>query len=390
MYKYSPQTFVKRHGGYWFLPQSWQYQCLVRQPQDEEFGPWYAFLTQLAIVAAAEMKKIHLLGLAAYVILLWLVNLTRFLQNRRWSVHHSKKVGRLRSILMLRGMARLWLFYGMVIATALIQSWSLERSQWARNIRSRKAFRVPETPNLSRGNMVSLSPPIVPMRVDILSSTHYSWDAMAANSRMLELGHPGNQFWKQLTREYNPNFYVSARPSLQRDFCNHLASRIGTNKRVLKQISDRSWIVLSEEEFMGFCHSELVGEAFPLVGSLSITLKHLQNEAEFGSWRRTTMQCKTTPNFLRYLERKILSVLSFRGQVTQFGHADLMLPKISQSMICMLPSSSRVSVQNLRRVPSHDNIRQRCVHLSTSHLLPTEEPNGVFHDIPHPEPATTV
>lgn len=283
------EIFIEK-GGFWFLPQSWQGEI-----EGESTGSidnlWYTFLIGTLKRTEDELEQLNMYTIFAYLGALLLIDILR--RAFRWS----------KGSVLLRSIGRLAITHGMVVFTGFLILHVIEQSNWAKDLRSRKSYRLP-TVDIEENT--ELPPATLPVESDVLIAPHYASDYFASYSRVLEVAHPGNKYWKDLTRRYADG-YVSLSPVLQRQFCQSLIGWVEQERRFLKQNEERMWTAdLTAGYLSGFCHKEIVSVSSRLKDALVRQIDSLQAEIEFGRWHDKPIQQKTMGSYLELWEQRIV------------------------------------------------------------------------------------
>lgn len=286
------EIFIEK-GGFWFLPQSWQGE-IEGESSSSIDNMWHTFLIGTLKRTEHELEQLNMYTIFAYLGALLLIDILR--RAFRWS----------NGSVLLRSIGRLAITHGMVVFAGFLILHVIEQSNWAKDLRSRKSYRLP-TIDIQENTV--LPPATLPVESDVLIAPHYASDYLASYSRVLEVAHPGNRYWKDLTRQYADG-YVSLSPVLQRQFCQSLVGWVEEERRFLKQNDERMWTAdLTTAYLSDFCHKEIVSVSSSLKDALVRQIDSLQAEIEFGRWRDKTIQQKTMGSYLELWEQRIVPPL---------------------------------------------------------------------------------
>ncbi len=273
-------------GSVWFLPRAWQGSF----GEVSDINAWHAYLLGTLKKTERELKIINGVAFVAFVLILALWDsMLRILFVQR--SHGSS---------LARWLKRMLVICGALVVFAATTRRSISESNWAKAIKSRKAYRIPWTP-------VDNPPPsTIPHRTDVLITDHYASDYWASYSKVIDFAHPGNRHWKDTTKRYAAG-YARLSPSLKNDFCRSLLDWERVNRRFLTQDEERYWNrVVDEEVLRRFCHRELSMAHFPLIHSLLSQLDALKSETRYGWWRDMTIHTKVIPAYLQQWEETLL------------------------------------------------------------------------------------
>jgi hypothetical protein len=294
------EEFVEA-GGFKFLPQSWQGDFGA----ESEINDWHAWLYGTVKKTGKELRRINIMVIGVYLILILIWDLIRrcFTQRQRSRQHGS---------LFLRGVFRIVITHGLVILVAWWACRTVDDSNWGKTIRSQKAYRIP----VNQDETVNHPPSTIPYRDDILFVRHYESDYLAAYSRIVDFAHPGNKYWKEEIHKFAPG-YSTLSSDLQEEFCNSLIEWTTVKRRFLKQDADRFWFKVSDgNELIQFCHRELSMSFDPLLDALLRQLDALENDSKFGLFRNSSMHEKNVPGYLVDWEKKLLPPLKVESTIS--------------------------------------------------------------------------
>jgi hypothetical protein len=286
-------------GGFWFLPSSWQELDYEAFSESNDLLPWHAFLLGTVIRTSRELARINwmLLGVYLWVLLVCDLCLSFVVGPRRSS-------NLVRGSLTLRGIFRIGMTHGVVVALAWFSLFHIKSTNWARNLKAGRSFQLPYPPELVAETKLVKS--TIPYRTDILMAPHYSSSYLASYAKVVDGNHPGNRYWKETTRNFGPT-YSNFLPTLQRELCASLIESIRSDRRFLKQDMERYWgNVDGRDELVYFCHREMFIESSPKVKSILNTIDDLRVETQYGQLRDTVMHSTTIPDLLDDLEKMIL------------------------------------------------------------------------------------
>jgi hypothetical protein len=309
--RYDKGTLKKfnRSGGFWFLPQSWQIP--VADFEADHDNIWYWFLYGTLKHTEANLKKLNVMVFSAYAIALILADLLFFVTKRS------------NGSLFVRNILRLVLTHGLVLAVGFYSLRTVQESNWGKDIQSYKAYRLPVYFLADE----ELLPETVPTSSDILIAPHYSSDYLAGYGRVLDYAHRGNQFWKQLTKDYSSG-YVALPEGLRHEFCASLMQSVRTDRRVLQQDLARSWIpVDDEEELSSFCRRALLRAENPLIEAMVHQVEALQTEAHYGRFQGSVMMAKAAPKVLEEWENMFIPPMSLTPKMKAVAKKNSFLPR---------------------------------------------------------------
>jgi hypothetical protein len=271
-------------GGFFFLPASWQQS--IKEVSD--ISEYHAFVLGTLKRTERHLEKINVFAVVAYLLFAILL--------RRQSTICSSISTSLFRVVVICGLV-------------LVLSWravrQVENSNWAKGIRSGKAYTLPWV------EIDEPRPSTLPHRSDVLFVPHYASNYMASYSHVIDVAHPGNKFWNDLVSEMAKG-YMDLSPTLQQLFCEMLLESITAQRRFLEQGVDRLWYnVTSHDQLRKFCHTEFVKSSNPLKNALLFEIDALKSESEFGMFRMTGMHMTQTNGLLEQWEKRIL--LPFEG-----------------------------------------------------------------------------
>lgn len=256
---------------------------------------WYSFLIGTVKRTEKGLKFLSKLVFATYFVVLLLADIIW-----RW-IRPSQ------GSLMARSLRRLFWTHGLVALAAFLIIRTIDESNWAKDIASGKASRLPEFPLEHFTFPGYSSPATIPTELDILIAPHYASEHLAGYGRVLDLAHPGNVFWRSLVDEFSSD-YMSLSESLQDEFCKSLIKYTRQWRRFLTQGEQREWIeVASAKEQLNYCHKEMVTAASPVLPRLVRALNSLRTATKIGRFSNTAMSQKTTPRYLDEWETKLIS-----------------------------------------------------------------------------------
>jgi len=294
------EELLEEEGGLWFLPRSWQDVDEVSDISD-----FHGFAIGVLKRVESEFKRFYFMGLGVYVSTFsFLVMLQRILGIGKVSKQSKFSI-------TLRFSFRIIAIHGVIVILAWFALNTVEDSYWAEYIRSRKLYRIPVA------EVNDPAPSTVPHRNDILFVSHYSSDYLASYARVINFAHPGNSYWRSITKRYAAQ-YAALTQSLKECFCATLVHEVTEERRFLKQDVERFWTeVISTNELMKACHRDLTTAFDPLLDKLISQIDSLQSETKFGKFRETIMQTKTMPDYLRSWDNRLLENNSKHNITTQ-------------------------------------------------------------------------
>jgi hypothetical protein len=313
-------------GGFFFLPEAWQRNF----EEVSDISDFHSFVLGTLKVTERQLEKINFVALVAYLLFA--------LVFMRQSTTYSS---------ISTTVFRVVIIYGLV----LVLSWrvvrQVEESNWAKGIRSGKAYTLPWV------EVDESRPTTLPHRSDVLLVPHYASNYMASYSHVIDVAHPGNKFWHDLIREQAEG-YAQLSPNLQHRFCGMLVDSITSQRRFLEQGVDRLWYnVTSHDRLRKFCHREITKSSNPLQHALLFEIDALKSETEFGMFRMTGMHITQTNSLLDQWEKRILLE----------GSCD------AKSPIQRIPVSTKTTPK-LRLLSSVPTIPPKASHEQRSRALP--------------------
>lgn len=316
-------------GGFWFLPLSWQdekskgekhtfWKHFIRilETTKEKAGPilalfrkagkiyentgavseepenvWHQALLRIVKQTESELFSINCLLLTAYMVVVLFLEICLLV------------AGRSNGSILLRSITRLVFTLGSVVLMAFLYLQAVEQSNWAKDIRSGNAYRLPY--NLTE-NREGLPPATLPLESDILIAPDYASDSMASYSMLLEVAHPGNKYWKGVTREYAEG-YVALPSSLKQKFCESILDWVLAERRFLIQDQERQWTASIEtKDLHWFCHRELMSASYPILDALIRQLDSLKADIKFGRWDDKVIHEKIMASYLETWEHRFV------------------------------------------------------------------------------------
>ena len=235
-----------------------------------------------------------MLALVEVSLFLWWLRVRSNRDSSNWSLSQS---------FAWSGIRRLIITHGLVSLVAFGLFYTVRESNWAKEIRSGKAYNLP----VYEMESDELPPETIPIQSDILIAPQYSSDYLASYARVLDYSHPGNLYWMDLTKEYSRGF-VTLSDHLQQHFCSDLIRSIQSDRRILRQDLGRSWIAVEEEEeLLHFCRKGLVMARNSFDDVMVRQIESLRTEAHYGRFHNTTMALLVTPEILDKWENRFIS-----------------------------------------------------------------------------------
>jgi hypothetical protein len=293
-------NIFKNKGGFWFLPQSWQGAIANEEVAHDNI--WYSFLIGTLKRTEENLKKINTMALGSYVVALILADLLLFASKRS------------NGSLFVRSILRMIFTHGLVLAFGFYLLHTVQESNWAKDIQSEKAFRLPVYVPVETDLLL---PETIPISSDILIAPQYASDYLAGYAKVLEYAHRGNQFWKQATKEYSSG-YADLPEALQQDFCADLMQSVQSDRRFLQQDLTRSWIPVDDEEELSYiCRKALVAAKSSLLEALVYQVEALRAEALYGRFQSTAMTDTISPEILGEWEKTFVPPISLVPKAKQ-------------------------------------------------------------------------
>ena len=283
------EELLEEEDGLWFLPRSWQD---VDEPSD--ISVWHGFGFGVLKKVEGIFKRLYFIGLGIYVFAFFFsVKLQQI-----FGFGKARKQSKLSSVLWF--LFRIIITHGVVVIFAWLSLKTVEESNWAKSIRSRKLYRIPVT------EVDDPAPSTIPIRDDILFVPHFTSEYLASYARVVQFAHPGNLYWRTLAKNTAAP-YADLTQSLKKDFCTTLITEVREESRFLKQDEERFWTeVIDMEELIQVCHRDLTTASDPLLERLIPLIESLQSETKFGMFRETVMQTKIIPKYLEAWETRML------------------------------------------------------------------------------------
>lgn len=210
---------------------------------------------------------------------------------------------------------RLIVTHGLVLLVGKHVIRHIQETNWAKAIRSGKAYRFPVHEDVS-GRL----PGTLPHKNDVMINKDYASDYYGSYSRVLEYGHPGNVVWRRLKETHAAGYASLPNPALQQNFCRSLIGEIETERRFLKPDLHRQWTRITDQtELLQLCHRELLMASDPLKDALLRQIDALTTETKFGRFYWTAMQNNTMPALLRGWDERIAGSAGTANPVLQTG-----------------------------------------------------------------------
>ena len=291
------EYLLEEEGGLWFLPTSWQYV-----EEESDISDFHAFGIGVVKRVEYELKRCYLIGLGVYIFtFFFLVTLQRFFGLGKVSRQSKFSVA-------FRFFVRLATIHGVIVFFAWFALRTVEESNWAKGIRNRKMYRLPVA------DMGDPTQATIPYKDDILNVTrHYSSDYLASYTKLIDVAHPGNAHWEDVTRNYAAPYSIFT-DSMKKYFCSMLIDEVTTSRRFLKQDEERFWIeVVDMDELVQTCHRDLTTANDPMIDNLISQIDSLQTETIFGKFRSTVMQTKIIPDYLKSWETHFIDEKSIKN-----------------------------------------------------------------------------
>lgn len=252
--------------------------------EDFQENGWYTFLFSTLKRTNQGLRGIYLVFMFSYIAAIFLIDMLL------WS-------GGYKGSYTARGVRRLLLIQTPIVLVSYLTLHHLSETNWAKDIKSGKAYRLPAIPTENRETLPLAT---LPNKLDVLMVPSYASNYMASYSLVVDAAHPGNVFWKDQVRKYSKG-YADLSPSLKRSFCHSLPKWIQTERRFLAQDRERHWSTVWDEELLSsFCRKALVMDSNRLTTALVRQLDSNTADSKFGRWHDTAMQRSTIREYLEY------------------------------------------------------------------------------------------
>jgi hypothetical protein len=276
------------HDDLWWIPRSWQ---ALDAEESEEDNLYYIFLFETLEITIGQLKKWNAGAVGAYLMLVLLLDTVRRNRNPR------------ACRLMLKSVRRLVLTHGLICLATYLALSAIKETNWAKDILNQKAYRPPSL----EGEHTSGA--TIPTELDILLTKNYASDMLAAYSKVIDVSHPGNRFWKNLVKKQSRG-YTTLPAFLQRQLCKSMIEWVGSdNRRFLQQNAYREWEIMTEESIKEQCHRELaLSETHSITRVLLQRLDGLRDDTKFGRWQDKAIHQITIPQYLKTWEQRLLSI----------------------------------------------------------------------------------
>ena len=276
------ETFVE-NGGYGFIPSFLKAEL----KKNDDWNKY--FLNQLGIILKYS-KKVNLIVMAWYLGALFLLDIVmRLFRGKR---KRSFLVGALR---------RLVVTHGLIVLIAYLIARRNRSTQWAENIRHKKAFRGYREPTQS-GQKGTL-----PNEMDVLIDTRYESSYLASYAHIVDVQHPGNAEYHHLI-DMNSVNYFNLPPSPQQDLAKSIVNEMKSSKqgRILKQSERSTWAVMPDDEAVAQVHVDLVKASHTVLSFALTQLGYFWNELAAGVFRETALHKKHIPDLFAAIQKKLI------------------------------------------------------------------------------------
>uniref|UniRef100_A0A7S4ABW1 Uncharacterized protein n=1 Tax=Pseudo-nitzschia australis TaxID=44445 RepID=A0A7S4ABW1_9STRA len=295
------EELLEEEDGLWFLPRAWQDNI----NEISDISEWHGFAVGLVKRMESKFRGFYLIGLGLYVSILSFLVMIQY----AFGIGKISRQSKLSS--GLRFFCRIFVTHGVVVIVAWFALKTVEDSNWAKSIRNRKLYRIPVA------DVDDPAPSTIPHKTDILFVPHYTSDYLASYARVVDVVHPGNLYWKTITK-YHAGSYDNLPLGVKKAFCASLLTEITTERRFLKQDMERFWTeVLDPHELITACHRELTTAFDPLLETMIRQIASLQSETTFGKFRETIMQKNIMPDYLRSWDSRMFERTSKKTLPTQ-------------------------------------------------------------------------
>jgi hypothetical protein len=321
-------------GGFWFLPSSWQQLDYKSFAKSNDLIPWHAFILGTVLKISEELARLNWIVLGVYFSMLVIFDVlyTLYVRSRR----HSGRPGKGNWSFLMSGIIHIALTHGAIVALVWFAMQNVKSTNWARNIQNGRSFQL-SYPNSS--NPEQLQKSTIPTRLDILIDTHTHY-ASASYARVIDENHPGNRYWKEITRNYGP-VYSKLPPTLQHTLCQSVIDSTRSDRRFLRQDVERYWGSIDDKkELILFCHREMLAESNPHMQIILKTMDALKVETQYGQLRDTALHRTTFPRLFGRLEKLILPCTPQKGTTNQMASQTSSNFSVPKSFLNALPNIS--------------------------------------------------
>ena len=272
-----------------FLPSSWQGEIEGDSEELVTDNYWYLFIIGTIKRTEQGLNTIYKIALPACLIMYLGLDVMRSLRSRRW-------VGQ--SSYLVRGVLRVLFLHAIVVFLAFWGMKTIDESHWAKDISAGKLYQLPKPPVLVGENGRYRTRAVLPTEMDVLIVPHYSSEYLAAYGNVIDLAHPGNVQWNELTSNYAEGYRILP-TQLQKEYCQFLLDYIRQVSRFLKQGEEREWLpILDTEELLGICHQDLLAASDKRLAAMVRQLNSLKTDTMHGRFRNTALQRKAIPRLL--------------------------------------------------------------------------------------------
>lgn len=279
-------------GGFWFLPKAWQALDTKRRKNE---NLWYTFLFESLKRVEANLLKLNAIAIGIYAALALLIDIY---QSRTRSTPRKGS-------LLLRGIVFLVVTHGMVCVTAWLLLGVVAQSNWARDIRNAKAYRLPISEDKPG---MDLLPMTIPLKTDILITSAYAADELALYSLVVDVAHPGNRIWNELVLEH-ANSYSDLSQSLQLHLCQSMIAWMLPDRRFLTLNEFRQWQPITDGTVLAqFCQREIKSASNELQKVMLRQVDSLKDDTQNGRWRDMGIHKTTMYQYLEQWEKRFISL----------------------------------------------------------------------------------
>eukprot|EP00538_Stauroneis_constricta_P000442 CAMPEP_0119555242 /NCGR_PEP_ID=MMETSP1352-20130426/7519_1 /TAXON_ID=265584 /ORGANISM="Stauroneis constricta, Strain CCMP1120" /LENGTH=935 /DNA_ID=CAMNT_0007601979 /DNA_START=28 /DNA_END=2835 /DNA_ORIENTATION=- len=288
--------------GLLFWPQSWQAE--IDGPYDDG---WERFAIGTVELSKQGLKKLNVMALLAYFALV--AGAAYMMGHDRQHIVQT----------VVRYGKRSMFINGAIVLVALWLLKSVKQSNWARNIKSAKAYRLPTLqPYLDDEN-----PATLPREDDILLTNHYASERFASFTRVVDVAHPGNRQWKELVKTYASG-YGSLPTSMQVELSASIMRWGNETGRFLKPNAVRQWSeILEVDELIEASHKELTLASSAFNEAMIRQLDSLDADLVYDRWHDTAMNKRHIAKHVSSLRRKLFPTLrSMQKKTKQSGNAN--------------------------------------------------------------------
>lgn len=291
------QDFVE-DGGVSFLPKSWQALDVLEdfesddddEDDSSEDNPWYIYLFQTLNIVEGKLKQLNTLAVGGFLALSLLVHLV---------VPGKKSI-------LFGSITTLLVSHGMTCLAFWMALQAVNKSNWARDIKSGKAYRLQSINNFENVRIAAMT---IPTKDDILISRHYFTDMLAGYSGVVDAAHPGNREWKSLVQQMSVG-YPNLSDTLKKDLCESMVRWMKhSSRRFLRPNIYRQWErIVEETELVEMCNIQATSASNDLMSNMLREINILKDDARNGRWRDMVIHTNVIPKYLDTWEERFLPI----------------------------------------------------------------------------------